>query len=195
MDIEKNQVFAKHAVPNKIMIPRRGGFTLIEILMVILLIAVLALMGITQFQNYAADAKDATTKANLQILRRAIAAQNAQMRLRCNVTSSSPPPLANLVANDITTGSSPCTTTQVANSQDRAFVSGSIPANPWGSAQSNAISTSALTTSAQRATGNCAGTARAAADDGWCYNPTTGEIWANSSRNSGGVTGGSEHAF
>jgi len=171
------------------------GFTLIEILMVILLIAVLALMGITQFQNYASDAKDATTKANLQVLRRAIATQNAQMRLRCSVTSTSPPPLANLSANDITNGASPCTTSQVTNQQDRSFVAGSIPANPWGSAQSNVISTSALTTSAQRATGNCAGGARAAADDGWCYNPTTGEIWANSAHNTGGSTGGSEYGF
>jgi prepilin-type N-terminal cleavage/methylation domain-containing protein len=193
--IESNQDFYKNAVLNATMNPRRSGFTLIEILMVILLIAVLALMGITQFQNYSTDAKDATTKSNLQVLRRAIAVQNAQMRLRCNVTTSNPPPLANLQANDITTGASPCTTTQVSNRQDRAFVSGEIPANPWGSSQSNTIVASTLSTSAQKATGNCGGTARGASDDGWCYNTTTGEIWANSAHNTGGATGGTEYGF
>ena len=171
------------------------GFTLIEILMVILLIAVLALMGITQFQNYSTDAKDATTKANLQVLRRAIATQNAQMRLRCNVTASNPPPLTNLQANDITSGASPCTTTQVSNRQDRGFVAGEVPANPWGSAQSNTVVASTLSTSAQKATGNCGGTARGASDDGWCYNTTTGDIWANSAHNTGGATGGTENSF
>jgi len=172
----------------------KSGFTLIEILMVILLIAVLALMGITEFQNYAADAKDATTKSNLQVLRRAIAAQNAQMRLRCGVTSTAWPSFTSLTANNITTGSD-CTTTQVPNASDRVFVSGSIPKNPWGASQTNTIATSGLTTSTQRLTGNCAATARGASDDGWCYNTTTGEIWANSAHNSGAATGGDEASF
>ncbi len=193
--IESSQDFSKNAVLSSAKSPSKSGFTLIEILMVILLIAVLALMGITQFQNYSTDAKDATTKSNLQVLRRAIATQNAQMRLRCNVTTTNPPPLTNLIANDITTGSSPCTTTQVSNRQDRAFVAGDIPANPWGQNQSNTIVASTLSTSAQKATGNCGGTARGASDDGWCYNTTTGDIWANSAHNTGGATGGTENSF
>ena len=65
------------------------GFTLIEVLMVILLLAILALLAITQFTNFTVDTKNATTKGNLQILRRGIATQNAQMRVRCNVVNTS----------------------------------------------------------------------------------------------------------
>ena len=163
--------------------------------MVILLIAVLAMMGISQFQNYAADAKDATVKANLQVLRRSIASQNAQMRLRCGVTSTNWPSLGSVNGNDITTGAVDCTTASVTNASDRVFVSGGLPKNPWGASQSNTVVASSLTTSAQRLTGNCAAAARGATDDGWCYNSTTGEIWANSAHNTGATTGGTEASF
>jgi prepilin-type N-terminal cleavage/methylation domain-containing protein len=172
---------------------KSSGFTLIEILMVILLIAVLALMGITQFQNYAADAKNATLKSNLQVLRRAIASQNAQMRLRCGVTSTLWPSLASLNSNDIVSGGD-CAAGSVSNASDRAFVSGAIPKNPWGNAQSNTIVASTIATANRQAT-NCAGTGRGTADDGWCYNVNTGEIWANSGHNGGAASGGDEANF
>ena len=41
------------------------GFTLIEILMTVLIIVILAVVGITQFNNFAADAKNAATKSDL----------------------------------------------------------------------------------------------------------------------------------
>ena len=160
-----------------------SGFTLIEVLMVILLIAILAYMGITQFTNFAADARNATLKANLQILRRGISTQNAQMRLRCGYTGTAFPAMAVISANDITNDTTICTTTQVP-STDRAFVSGSIPPNPWGANQGTTLTASTVVSS-NRAAQNCAGGARVATtDDGWCYNVSTGEIWANSGRNS-----------
>jgi prepilin-type N-terminal cleavage/methylation domain-containing protein len=192
--IKSNKLCSKEVSQITKQLRSRSAFTLIEILMVILLIAVLALMGITQFQNYAADAKDATVKSNLQVLRRAIASQNAQMRLRCGVTSTAWPSLTSLTANDITTGSD-CTTAAVTNASDRVFVSGGLPKNPWGQNQTNSVATSALTTAAQRQTGNCAAGARGASDDGWCYNTVTGEIWANSAHNTGAATGGTEAGF
>lgn len=171
--IETSELCSKEARGFTKIFKSQTGFTLIEVLMVILLIAILTYMGITQFTNFAADAKDATVKANLQILRRGIAAQNAQMRLRCGYSGTSFPGATSLSANDITTDTTICTTAAVATS-DRKFVSGSIPANPWGTAQSTSI----VTTTAAKSSGTCS-----AADDGWCYNQNTGEIWANSNNN------------
>jgi len=159
---------------------QQSGFTLIEVLMVILLIAILAYMGITQFTNFAADARNATLKANLQILRRGISTQNAQMRLRCSYTGTAYPAATVISGNDITADTTICTTSQVP-ATDRAFVSGSIPPNPWGANQGTTITTSSVTGTTNKKAQNCAGGARVATtDDGWCYNVSTGEIWVNS---------------
>jgi prepilin-type N-terminal cleavage/methylation domain-containing protein len=172
----------------------KSGFTLIEILMVLLLIAILTALGITQFTNFSTEAKNATVKANLKIMRNAIATQNAQMRLRCNVTSTAWPTLASIVANDITT--SQCTVAQVPNPADRVFVGGGIPINSWGSTGTNTIgacSGAACTTKSLECT---TAAARTGASDGWCYDVNTGQIWANSSRNDGANSNtGNEYAY
>ena len=104
------------------------GFTLIELLLVILIIAILAVIGISQFTNFAQDSRDAATKANLTILRNAIAKMNGIMRVRCNVLTTAFPPITNLRQNDITYGGSPCTFAQLstvttAASNDLVFIS------------------------------------------------------------------------
>jgi prepilin-type N-terminal cleavage/methylation domain-containing protein len=50
----------------------KSGFTLIEILMTIMLIAILARIAITQFTDFSKDAKIAVTRDNLAALKRAI---------------------------------------------------------------------------------------------------------------------------
>ena len=79
----------------------QDGFTLIEILMAVLIIVILAVVGITQFQNFSADAKNAATKSNLAILRNAIAAMNALERVRCAKTNVLFPDINTLQSNDI----------------------------------------------------------------------------------------------
>ena len=58
---------------------RRRGFTLIELLIVIVVIAILALIVIPKLMGASRKAKDSTLKANLQILRNAIATYEADM--------------------------------------------------------------------------------------------------------------------
>ena len=187
---------------------KNKGFTLIELLMVILLIAILATIGITQFTNFGSDARNAATKANLQTLRLGISAQNGLERVKCGVTGSSFPPIAALQANDITTGAVACSTSQVPSTADRLFVSTSIPPNPWsfnsttgvpsvaGLANSIAACAGTACTAAPSASNNCAGTAFTGSESGWCYNATTGQIWANSSRNDGlGSSTGTEYSY
>ena len=168
--------------------------------MAILLISILALIGITQFTNFAKDAKDNATKANLKILRNAIAAQNGMMRIRCNISTTGYPPLANITANDITSGGAPCTTTQIPVLNDRLFVQTGIPVNPWGPGPTNTV----LQADAAGLAAHVAGTnlvctgggAILTTSDGWCYDVASGNIWANSANNDGaGAASGSEWSF
>ena len=172
------------------------GFTLTEILMVLVLIAILVAVGVTQFTNFSNNSRDATLRSNLQILRNAIATHNGQMRVRCNVQNNVWPPLANINANDITNAAVPCTVVQVPNVADRPFVMGPIPINSWGAVGTNAIVQCTLVGCTNRATSCVGGAARVGTADGWCYDVATGNIWANSSRNDGlNANTGLEHTF
>lgn len=145
---------------------RQEGFTLIEILMAVLIIVILAVVGITQFSNFAADAKNASTKSNLAILRNAIGTMNALERVRCQKVSQDFPVVGTLQNNDITgcTGAiaaascypvtlinpllntpyGTCAAGMAAGSAfknlipiiDRPFVQNAIPPNPWTAAVS-----------------------------------------------------------
>jgi type IV pilus assembly protein PilA len=173
------------------------GFTLVEIMMAVVLVAILAGIGISQFTDFGKETKDASTKQALGILRDGIQKQYGQMRLRCGITGTGWPLLADLVANDITTTggatttATACGTDKVTNASDRKFFSGSIPENPWSDVNAASKNSIAADTAAEAdfATNNCANALFSAADTdgGWCYNETTGTIRANSANSTGGV--------
>jgi len=152
------------------------GFTLIEILMVLVLVAVLSAVALNAFINFRTEARDAALRSDLAALRAGIASQYAQMQLRCGTNPGVFPAKASLTANNIADGSSTCTTTMVTIAAERAFVQGRIPDNPWDSPLSNVI-----TACADCVRGDatyCDGTGTAT--EAWCYNAATGEIWADS---------------
>lgn len=166
----------------------RSGFTLIEVLMAVLLIAILATIAITQFTNFARDTRNATTKENLGILRNAIQKHFGMMRLRCNNLSNGYPQVDSMNANDITQGTSGCTTTDVPELTDRYFVAGGIPENPWsekGCSSSNKriVVDSNLNDSTMNIGTAATTIAVGGFDCGWIYNAETGRIKANSNNN------------
>jgi prepilin-type N-terminal cleavage/methylation domain-containing protein len=163
------------------------GFTLIELLMVILIIAILALMAITQFANYTKDSRDATLKSNLQLMRRGIQTQYGQMRLRCGIRTTAWPPVGCVDNNNITscgTDTAPCnTTTHVPEVANQVFINAGVPDNPW-SVSTASGDWNLVNSSASNTRGTCG-----AAENGWCYNTTTGNVWPNSQENNGDATG------
>lgn len=162
------------------------GFSLIEILMVLVLIAVLAAIAINAFVNFRTEARDAALRADLKVLRTGIATQYGQMQLRCGGASGAFPPLANFNANDITSGATPCTAVQVAVASERAFVAGAIPVPPYNTTNTNTVLQCGVPA------GDCTrGNAVACASAGatftnqWCYNVATGELWIDSGASDG----------
>lgn len=169
------------------------GFTLIELVMVVLLLSMLAAVAIPNFQDMRTDARNSSIKGALGGIRTAIAIARATIALKEDVTAPPYPTAVEMQAN-IFSGSHPVMSAITTTSSKRILDGGSgVPANPW--------SLSTIPLSQQGSVFNCAGVTKSfvrslagQTDFGWCYNQTTGEFWANSDRNSGG-TGNTENQF
>ena len=165
----------------------KKGFTLIELIMVIMIVAIMAAVGIPQFINYKREAKNAATKHLLGLVRSGIQNQYAQMQLRCGGTAGVWPSLAAIQANSVSGAG--CTTgpgNQVITAAEAQIVAGKEwpVVNPWGGssaitlATGTSVGTKAATRCAQLACDQAAGSP--AFSGGWCYDVTTGEFWADS---------------
>src|SRR5262245_17419269 len=136
---------------------RRSAFTLIEVLIVVVIMAILAATIIPQFTDSTKDAKTSTAKMNVATLRSQIQLYRTQ--------HSGANPTATLVELTQTTDISGTAGTGA------TFVYGpylrQIPVNPF-------TNLSTVTTTATDLTAAPAGTG------GWIYNPTTGNVWIDS---------------
>jgi len=171
------------------------GFTIIEMIIVILVSAILASIAIPEFIDYRLEAKNAKTQQFLGAMRSGIANQYSQQVLRCEGKSGEWPKVESITANDVTIGSGAyCTTAEVPVPAERKFISANeIPSNPWGPPGSAAnFITACVGTGCVRC--NAAGCNNSAESGGWCFNESSGDFWADSSNN-GGVPGAEECNF
>src|SRR6185295_3454410 len=136
---------------------RRSAFTLVEVLIVVVIMAILAATIIPQFTDSTKDAKSSTSKFNLHTLRSQIELYRAQH----NGTA----PSATLVELTQSTNAAG-TSGSGANFPYGPYVR-EIPKNPF----TNSAAIKTISTDPAVATDVTAGNA------GWIYNSTTGGIW------------------
>lgn len=154
---------------------RKSGFTLIEILIVVIILGILAAIVIPQFTEASSDAKESSMVSNLQTLRSQMGLYKVQHNDQYPNTADAGVTIDADVANFIARLTSK---TLVTGAIDAAGEFGpympNVPENPF---QFNAA----------------APLFRFGADPGtnaanWCFDPATGNIWADDDQvNSNGI--------
>ncbi len=130
------------------------GFTLIELILVIVVLAIMAAIAIPKFIDIRGDAKKSAVQGALGGVRSAIANYKGTQIAKSAAPGTEIPTLALLI--DGTT-----------------VMDGSIPDNPYSTqAVKNDVEAAGV---AAKGTQPCV----AASTKGWCYKVTTGEFWAN----------------
>lgn len=130
---------------------RRAAFTLIEVLLVVVIMAILAATVVPSFTDSSTDAKESTLSFNLHTLR-------AQIELYKMHHDGEPP--AEL--EDLT---------KVDDDGFGPYLTSGVPFNPI---------TNTNTTASTGATPESPPDAPSGGEEGWLYNATTGNVWANS---------------
>lgn len=165
-----------------------SGFTLIELVMVMIILSVLASVAIPEFLDFRTDAKNSTAKGALGAFRSALTIATAAIALKEDPTTLPPkyPTLLEMQANKF--GSSHIV---LSGTYLMDFQAGT-PTNPW--------SISTLAAAQRNSVINCNTTKSLIASvsgidfRGWCYRETSGEIWANSNLN-GSTAGNTENTY
>ena len=142
---------------SKLNLRRTSGFTLVELVIVIVVLGILAAVAIPRFFDFTGDAKEASCKGALGGVRSAIANYYAHSVTPSGGGVASFPSIAEL------------TTPGAVMAQD-------IPENPF----STAAKRNAVVAGTVKGTPVTPGTA-----GGWCYNEVTGEFWADTASGAG----------
>ena len=139
--------------------PRRNqsGFTLVELLIVVIILGILAAVVIPQFNTAAAESKEAALASNLATIRQAVELYKVQH----NDTFPDSAIVVKLTTQTDATGA--------AGTKYGPYIRNSFPANPMdpNAATADAVATAAAMPAAPTAAG------------GWIYATGTGEFRAN----------------
>jgi len=146
----------------KRLIRNSRGFTLVELIIVMIVLGIMAALAIPKFFNMSEDAKYSAVQGALGGVRSAVANYYAKEAAR-NGTGTYP--------------------TLAMMTDGSTVLDGKIPDNPYGTA--NPKNTVTPATSAI----NTLGCGTTPAGTAWCYNATTGQFWAATDQADISITG------
>jgi MSHA pilin protein MshA len=129
------------------------GFTLIELVIIIVILGILAAVAIPKYQDISGEAREAATRAALGSLRSGITIYYANQAVTTGTAVW--PPRDSLITYGV-------------------VMAQGIPVNPY---QSETLAADSV------CSGTVKGTLDPGGRGGWVYNPATGEIWPNTSVN------------
>jgi general secretion pathway protein G len=176
-----NQFHFFSHLPNEEVIKMRAkrGFTLVEILIVVVILGILAAIVVPQFTQASTEAKENSLRSNLQSLRSQIQLYKVQhndvnpgnLAGAANIAQFVPQMTETSDYLGVVTGTKQRNMALVPPAEFGPYLE-RIPPNPFSGLNTVAASTAAGVAAAVDGT-----------TSGWYYDPATGEIWGNTTGN------------
>ena len=156
------------AGPRRAAFARRAAFTLVEVLIVVVILAILAATVLPQFQNASGEAQASAIRQNLSVIRSQIELYRVQHNGQLPGTGGTDfvTAMTNATTRDHKTGDAATL---------GPYISGKFPANPAVADLANAVKVDVVTAPPTSETTVAAGA------HGWWYRSDTGEFRAKGS--------------